>query len=131
MELAVTREVIELLHGEASRAHPRECCGILLGEGSAITSAIPASNVHPSPQTHFEIDPQTLINAHRAARVGGPQVLGYYHSHPDGPSEPSATDRDQASRDGAVWAIVGRDAIGWWLDAPDGFTALPYVAIRD
>lgn len=131
MELAVTREVIELLHGEASRAHPRECCGILLGKGSAITTALPARNVHRSPQTHFEIDPQALVDVHRAARAGGPQVLGYYHSHPEGPHEPSRTDRDEAAHDGAVWAIVGHDAIGWWLDAPDGFTVLPYVAIRD
>ncbi len=131
MELAVTRAVIELLRGEAGRAHPRECCGVLLGKGCAITTALPTRNVHPSPHTHFEIDPQALIDAHRAARAGGPEVLGYYHSHPEGPHEPSQADRDEAAHDGVIWAIVGRDAIGWWLDTPDGFTVLPNVAIRD
>lgn len=129
MGLQVTRDVIELLHAEARRAHPQECCGILLGTAGHITSAKPAPNVHPTPQTHFEIDPQTLLDAHRAARADGPQVLGYYHSHPHGPDEPSATDRAEAAHDGAIWAIISGDAIGWWRDAASGFTTLPYPAI--
>jgi len=129
MELAVTREVIELLRAEGNHAHPQECCGILLGDRNAIVTALPARNVHPEAQTHFEIDPQALIEAHRAARSGGLQVLGYYHSHPAGPPHPSATDRAEAAHDGMVWAIVCADAIGWWRDTPDGFTALPYPSI--
>ena len=131
MDLLVTSDVLQLLLNEARRAHPAECCGILLGEGDRVATAIPARNVHPRPRTHFEIDPQTLIDAHRAARAGGPQVLGYYHSHPTGDPAPSATDCAEAAHDGKIWAIVGGDAIGWWLDAPDGFAALPYPAIRD
>ncbi|GAA5061492.1 desampylase [Erythrobacter westpacificensis] len=130
MELVVTRAVIALLRGEAKRAYPNECCGILLGDDAGITNALPARNVHPSPRTHFEIDPQALVDAHRAARSAGPQVLGYYHSHPAGPPYPSSTDRAEAAHDGKVWAIVCEDAIGWWRDAPDGFTELPYPALR-
>ena len=36
----------------------------------------------------------------------GPQVLGYYHSHPRGPAHPSVTDRDEAAHDGLLWAII-------------------------
>lgn len=129
MQWQVTRAVIDLLHDEACRAYPNECCGILLGHGRAITGAQPARNVHPAPQTRFEIDGKALVDAHRAARSGGPQVLGYYHSHPAGPPAPSATDHAEAAHDGAVWAIVAGDAIGWWCDAPDGFTPLPYAII--
>ncbi len=130
MGLLVTRDVIELLRAEASGAHPEECCGILLGEGDAINAALPARNLHPEPRTRFEIDPQALVDAHRAARSGGAKVLGYYHSHPEGPPHPSATDRAQAAHDGLIWAIICKDAIGWWRDTPDGFTTLPYPAIR-
>lgn len=131
MDLLVTSDVVELLQDEAKRAHPAECCGILLGQGNRIATALPATNVHPQPLSHFEIDPQTLIDAHRAARAGGPQVLGYYHSHPTGDPAPSAVDRAEAAQDGSVWAIVGADAIGWWRDAPGGFAELPYPAIAD
>ena len=99
---------------EASRAHPHECCGILLGEGDRITAIRPARNVHPRPATHFEIDPQALIDAHRAERGGGPKVLGYYHSHPTGLPEPSATDKASASGDGRIWAIISGDAVRLW-----------------
>ncbi|KLE33544.1 peptidase [Aurantiacibacter gangjinensis] len=118
--------VIDQIHHHATRAHPHECCGVLTGTANHITTAIPARNVHPQPSTHFEIDPQTLIDAHRAARGGGPQVLGYYHSHPAGEPRPSATDQAMAAGDGAIWAIVAGGAIGWWCDAPGGFVALSY-----
>lgn len=100
---------------------------MLLGENGRITEARSAANVHPSPATHFEIDPEALIDAHRAARAGGAQVIGYYHSHPQGPAAPSATDRACANGDGAVWAIVSQDDTRFWQDGKQGFAALPFT----
>jgi proteasome lid subunit RPN8/RPN11 len=125
MEIGVTSGVTATLLREAAQAHPHECCGLLLGRGDRIETAKPATNVHPAPHDHFEIDPATLIAAHRAARAGGPQVLGYYHSHPNGRAEPSATDAAQASGDGRIWAIMAQGAVTWWRDAPHGFEPLP------
>ncbi|WP_333836525.1 Mov34/MPN/PAD-1 family protein [Novosphingobium sp.] len=107
-------------------AHPCEACGLLLGHGSHIAQAIPTANVAPDPLRHFEIDPAALIAAHRAARAGGPQVLGYFHSHPNGLARPSATDQAQAAGDGRIWAIVAQGAVTLWCDAPSGFAALSY-----
>lgn len=121
MDIEVASRVLAQIAAEARAAHPRECCGILLGQGARITAAQAARNVHPRPETHFEIDPQALIDAHRAARTGGPQVLGYYHSHPAGDPRPSATDRAMASGDGRVWAISGQGGIAFWHDAEGGF----------
>lgn len=125
MASEVTSGVIATLLEEATRAHPDECCGLLLGAGGRIEQAVPAANVHPTPQRHFEIDPAALIAAHRAARSGGAQVLGYYHSHPNGRAGPSDTDRAEASRDGRIWAIVAQGNVLFWRDGPDGFEALP------
>lgn len=125
METAVTSGAKATLLAEAAAAHPLEACGLLLGAAGVITAAEPVRNVHPDPAKHFEIDPQALIAAHRAARAGGPQLLGYYHSHPTGSVIPSATDRACASGDGRIWAIVASGAIGWWRDAPGGFEPLP------
>lgn len=127
MQVLVTSDLIDLLRREAAQAHPQECCGILLGEGSRVSALRPATNVHPAPATHFEIDPRALIDAHRAARAGGPQVLGYYHSHPHGPAGPSRTDRAEAAHDGAIWAVVtGKGDVTFWRDDESGFVALPY-----
>lgn len=127
-ELKVCREVLAHIRSCAHAASPHECCGILLGTPTRITAAIAAENVHPSPHTRFEIDPQALIDAHRAARNGGPQIAGYYHSHPTGPAYPSATDRAQAAHDGAIWAIVGQAGdVTFWRDDEEGFTPLSYA----
>ena len=72
-ELELTREVLDGLQDEARRAAPCEACGLLLGRGQGIDRRRPARNVHPVPQTHFEIDPQALVDAHRAEREGGLQ----------------------------------------------------------
>ena len=129
MAIEVTSEALERLLAEARAAHPREACGILLGEGERIDRIIPAANIHPDPERCFEIDPQALIDAHRAERSGGPQVLGYYHSHPAGPVGPSPTDREQAAGDGRIWAIVAGGGAGFWRDAPDGFVPLSYTLV--
>ena len=131
MELEVTRAVLDRLRAEAAVVRPRECCGVLLGAGHRIAALHPADNVHPSPETRFEIDPQALVDAFRAERAGGPQVLGYYHSHPSGPPAPSATDRAMAAHDGRVWAIVAGDAIRMWRDHEHGFEPLSYVVVAD
>lgn len=115
------------MRAHAAAAHPHEACGILLGDGPRITEARAVANIHMSPHTHFEIDPQALIDAHRAARrEGGLQVIGYYHSHPHGPATPSATDRAGASGDGRVWAIIAGDDLTFWRDGKQGFAALPF-----
>jgi desampylase len=110
---------------EARLAHPRECCGLLLGRGSQVALAQSAANVHPAPESHFEIDPKALITAHRAMRAGGLDLLGYYHSHPNGRAEPSAQDRAAASGDGRIWAIVAAGKVLFWRDETNGFVALP------
>jgi proteasome lid subunit RPN8/RPN11 len=129
MQVEVTSRALGQMRAHAAAAHPREACGILLGEGGRITAIRETANVHPAPHTHFEIDPQALIDAHRMARAGGPQVLGYYHSHPSGPPAPSATDRAAAAGDGRVWAIIAGEEVRFWRDGEPGFVALPFCLI--
>lgn len=129
MTLRLTSAVLATIRGAAAEAAPNECCGLLLGHGSLIAEARAAVNVAPDPARHFEIDPQALLDAHRLARSGGPQVVGYFHSHPVGSAEPSATDRALAAGDGRVWAIAGRDAITFWRDDEDGFAPLSYITL--
>lgn len=124
MMVEVTRAVVERILDEAALAHPRECCGILLGEGETVRAIEPAANVHSAPERHFEIDPQTLIDAYRAARAGGPCVMGYYHSHPAGPARPSSVDRALAVHDGRVWAIAAEGEVRFWRDDEAGFEPL-------
>ena len=139
MDLVVTSGVIATLRKEATLAAPAECCGLLLGCGARIVRALPAANVHPDPDRHFEIDPVTLIAAHKASREGagrnaGEVVLGYYHSHPNGLARPSATDAAMASGDGRVWAIVAGGSVladvSFWRDDDAGFERLSTTVVE-
>jgi predicted GIY-YIG superfamily endonuclease/proteasome lid subunit RPN8/RPN11 len=127
--LTITRAAHAAMLNAAAHAAPEEACGLLLGESWAITEARPAANVAPDPRAHFEIDPAALIVAHRAERSGGPDVIGYFHSHPNGRPDPSAQDRAQASGDGRVWAIVACNAVKFWQDTPSGFEPLSYCVV--
>ena len=126
MTLRVTRAALERMRASARESAPEECCGLLLGN-EAIEEARPAASIATDLHRRFEIDPQALIDAHRAARSGAPAVIGYYHSHPAGPAAPSNTDRAMASGDGKIWAIVGDDRVTFWRDGRGGFAPLPYV----
>ncbi|WP_066480064.1 MULTISPECIES: Mov34/MPN/PAD-1 family protein [unclassified Sphingomonas] len=107
----------------AARADPQvEICGLLLGRDDHVTEAVVARNVADDPAARFEIDPAMLIAAHRDARAGGPEVVGWFHSHPRGDNRPSATDAAMAQPDGRLWLILG--------GPPDHAPAL-WRAVRD
>lgn len=79
-----------------------------------------AANVADGPETRFEIDPAALFAALKAERAGGPQIVGYWHSHPSGDVRPSETDAAMAARDGKLWLIVANGDAGLWRAAEAG-----------
>ena len=123
--VGVNDDAIAAMKRLAALAYPLEACGLLLGGADLIAQATACANVHPTPRTHFEIDPAALIAAHKAERAGGPGIAGYWHSHPTGSAVPSPTDRASASGDGKVWAIVAGGEVAFWRDLPGGFEPLP------
>ena len=97
---------------EEARRHPtEECCGLLAGIDSVITSMFPAVNVFASP-VKYEIAPLELFRIVREIRSAGLEMLGIYHSHPSGENRPSATDIERAYYTDSVYFIVspGSDA---------------------
>lgn len=137
MDIAVTSGVIATLIKEARKTADLECCGLLLGSPIGpvrsapprIIDARPTPNVHSEPARHFEIDPAALIAAYRAERDGGPALIGFYHSHPNGHPRPSAEDCEHAGGDGRVWAIIAAGDVYFWQDAPQGFLAMSIAVV--
>lgn len=104
----------------AQAAHPKECCGLLFGDDSAIRRIQPVANVSDTPERAFEIDPAALIAAERAMRQGGERLIGHYHSHPNGRSAPSPCDAASAAADGRLWLVIAGPAITGWRAQPAG-----------
>lgn len=121
MAIEVASRFIVALLEEAKKSGDQECCGLLLGSGERMDRVQPAENVADDPARRFEIDPAALLAAHKAARQGGPDLIGYYHSHPDGHPLPSATDCEHSSGDGRLWAIIAAGEVTFWRDEEQGF----------
>jgi desampylase len=104
-----------------------EICGVLVGRRSprlVVDTLIPARNLHPTPQSHFLLDAHTLLHADAQARNTGAQIIGFYHSHPNGSALPSPQDRRDAWP-GYVYLIVALEHgsaryICAWLCHKDG-----------
>lgn len=97
------------LEREARAAFPRECCGLIEGKrsGDVITArALHATRNVAREADRFEIDPADQFRILRAARVNGAEVVGCYHSHPNGTATPSLRDREGADEEGFVWLIA-------------------------
>jgi proteasome lid subunit RPN8/RPN11 len=104
--MTMASSVADAVIAHAKECRPRECCGILLGTTDHISEAVPAGNLSEIP-TRFLVDPKAHIEARRAARAQGLEVVGFYHSHPHSPALPSATDLAEAQYPECVHLIVG------------------------
>jgi proteasome lid subunit RPN8/RPN11 len=105
VRVRVTQQVIDEVVAHARRELPNECCGLLLGYGDRIDESYPARNMRES-ATRFMIDPVDHFAAIRRARAAGRVVRGAYHSHPRGPSAPSATDAAEMTDPSLLHLIV-------------------------
>jgi proteasome lid subunit RPN8/RPN11 len=130
---------------QAEESYPHECVGLLIGrlEGGRkmVEEIFPAQNTwsasvgltatehEHSLRDRFYLDPRDYLKADRAARAGGRDVVGCYHSHPDHPALPSERDRIGAQGVGAgsifsflIQSVRGGTAaeLTAWLLADDG-----------
>ncbi len=84
-----------VLHAE--RTYPNECCGAMLGymrgENKVVTEAVPLENSYKGEQgERYELRPEDLLAADKAARSRGLDLIGIFHSHPDCDAYFSKTD---------------------------------------
>jgi desampylase len=120
MKLQISRTRRQQLLDWAEVAEPQECCGLLLGNNGVVDHILLTANVARNPDQEFEIDPIALIAAEKTERQGGPAILGYFHSHPNGAVEPSPKDAYMADADGRIWLIIAKGRITAWQTESDG-----------
>ncbi len=112
----IDQRVVRAIRKHALGAYPEECCGILTGrftpEGIEVRDAVAVDNRSETHrERHYTIDAATLHSVTRQADRDGLDVVGFYHSHPDHPAEPSPTDLAEASFPNYAYLIqsVSRD----------------------
>ena len=95
IEIDTTPWQAMLLHTE--RSYPDECCGAMLGyirgENKHVAVAVPLENSFTGERgARYELRPEDLLHADRAARAQGLDLIGIFHSHPDCDAYFSETD---------------------------------------
>jgi proteasome lid subunit RPN8/RPN11 len=81
----------------ARQTYPNECCGAMLGstdgEQKVVSVALPLRNAFEGAQAaRYELRPEDLLAADKAAREKNMDLIGIYHSHPDCDAYFSKTD---------------------------------------
>jgi len=95
----------------ALEAAPEEACGLIEGRRAGaelVVLDVPAArNVAARSLREFELAPGDVLALHDAAALRGLDIVGAWHSHPQGEPEPSRADLARAWP-GHVVVIVAR-----------------------
>lgn len=111
MIVRVKSSLLEIIEAKAQDRAPDEVCGLLVGhsEPSAISieRCVISDNVTQLDQTrHFEIDPSLHIKLQKELRGSKVQIVGVWHSHPNGNATLSSTDKLSSMEKGWLWLVT-------------------------
>jgi proteasome lid subunit RPN8/RPN11 len=101
----VLRSVYDAMVAHALTAPTVECCGLLSGKNGTITRLFPAANVAENKAVRYEAEPLEVRRILEEIDGAGEEHLGIYHSHPNSPAYPSATDRKLAAYEVTYFVI--------------------------
>jgi proteasome lid subunit RPN8/RPN11 len=99
--IQVDSEPWQAMVEHARRAYPNECCGAMLGstegERKTVRVAMALENSFAGAQAaRYELRPEDLLAADKAARERQMDLIGIYHSHPDCDAYFSKTDLENS-----------------------------------
>jgi proteasome lid subunit RPN8/RPN11 len=94
--LIISATELRKMREHAKREYPNQCCGLLLGlrqdHDKHASRAQACRNAAHAPAGNFQIASPEVIEWQRYGREQRIEILGFYHSHPDQPANPSAQD---------------------------------------
>ena len=78
----------ESMVSHARATYPNECCGAMLGvidgDTKMVRDSVAIENAFEGAKAaRYELRPEDLLAADKAARARGMDLIGIYHSHPD------------------------------------------------
>lgn len=110
--IILTPEQLSEIEDAATAAYPKESCGLLIGQQHSKNSqtvtrvAVSPNKTENDTRDSFEIDPQLRFDIMRELKDTSEDIVGHFHSHPNGPAHPSARDLEQAWEPALIWVIT-------------------------
>jgi proteasome lid subunit RPN8/RPN11 len=131
--LRIPVAIHEAMVAHCLREAPLECCGILGGRGSLVSSIHPLRN-HLASESRYEADPRDLIAVVTSLRAEGAEIRAIYHSHPRWQAVPSRVDLDTNYYGDVPRIIVsllgGMPEVRVWELGSDSFKELPWSIVE-
>ena len=121
--IELTRAAYDDIVYRAYEGGEAEICGVLAGEHgtdgdkSVVTETYTAENAAETPEIRYLIDPEEQFELIETVEQAGLDVVGFYHSHPTGPTHPSETDAARATwpdHSYVICALDGHPFVGSW-----------------
>ena len=119
-QLSLSRVQWQAMHRHVARRAPQEACGLLAGKGARVELVLGVPNSLHSP-VRFRMEPRAQWRAFQRIEAEGLDLIGIYHSHPNGPDHPSPTDIAESLYPvvNVIWYRTGKkwNARGFWIEA--------------
>ena len=138
--ISFTPAAWESLKVLSEQAYPFEGCGVLLGpwaKEKVVQKVKELQNLlrdQGRGRFDFSFSPQEFLDAQRAAEKENLDIIGIFHTHPDHPPKPSATDAGQPMLAGWIQIIAAvhggkfKEAKAWWRDDErNPFVEIPLI----
>ena len=95
--IRIEKDAWDRMVRHAQSTYPSECCGamagVIDGDTKTVKSAVEMENAFNGAQhDRYELKPEDLLEADKAARSRGMDLIGIFHSHPDCDAYFSKTD---------------------------------------
>ena len=119
MELHLKRSHWEFMLQHVQAHAPLEACGLLAGKNNLVEEVLLVENQAQSP-VRFVMDPKEQLKALDWIDAHKLELIGIFHSHPEGPEMISITDIEEAAYPvpQVIWSPVkGKwNARGFWIE---------------
>jgi [CysO sulfur-carrier protein]-S-L-cysteine hydrolase len=109
---------------------PEEACGLITGKGNIVRHHFPITNSLHS-RFRFQMDGNEMLRVFEWMENHDQILLGIYHSHPNGPENPSSTDLEEDYYPGVIKLVGSKMKTQWVLRAYhqnlSGYIQIPLV----
>ncbi|MBI5848336.1 MAG: M67 family metallopeptidase [Nitrospirae bacterium] len=105
-ELRMSGELAAQMLKHCRAGYPNEACGILAGKSGTVVKVYLMPNAEPSPVSYV-MEPKEQFRVMQEMRQEELSMLAIFHSHPQSPAYPSATDIRLAFYQDVVYVIIG------------------------
>jgi proteasome lid subunit RPN8/RPN11 len=97
MAITLSKATVDAIRAHGRETYPNECCGALIGRNGVVYETVALPNTtEEGPRRRFLVRPSDYRAAEARASETDNELLGFYHSHPDHPAQPSQYDLDHA-----------------------------------